>query len=105
MITDYIPHGHNNAISRTQLSIRSGMSDRKCRREIEQARRDGEIILNTGKGYFMYSGGEDDTYLNAYIRSESHRFASIGRTLRTLKKAKKEKVSDGQMNFKDLGLI
>lgn len=104
MITDYIPKGHKNAISRTQLSIRAGLCDRKCRSQIEQARQDGEIILNTGEGYFIYSGRDDDTYLNEYITKESHRFSSIGRTLRKLKKAK-AKIIDGQMTLEDMGLL
>ena len=91
MITDYIPHGHKNAISRTQLSIRSGMSDRKCRRLIEQARLAGNIILcaSDGSGYFLYDGEDDDYYLHAYRKQEAMRFYSIGKTLRILNKADK----------------
>ena len=89
MITDYIPRGHKNAISREQLSIRSGLSDRKCRRLIEEARLAGNIILcaNDGSGYFLYDGADDDHYLHAYRKQEATRFYSIGRTLRILNKA------------------
>ena len=100
-IIGYIPIGHKNAISRTQLSIRSGYPDRKCRNMIAEARDQGEIILNTGGGYFRYGGKEDDIYLNAYLQRESHRFYSIGKTHRKLRKAhRKNNQIEGQLSFK-----
>jgi DNA-binding transcriptional regulator LsrR (DeoR family) len=53
-ITDFIPEGKNNAITRKQLCNLTGLSDRKVRELIEQARRKGEIIINAqdGAGYF-----------------------------------------------------
>ena len=38
MIERYIPYGRANAVTRTQLMIRTGLPDRKVRREIEKAR-------------------------------------------------------------------
>ncbi len=53
-ITDFIPEGKNNAITRNQLCNLTGLSDRKVRELIEQARSKGEIIINAqdGAGYF-----------------------------------------------------
>lgn len=101
MITDYIPKGHKNAISREQLSIRSGLSDRKCRRLIEEARQEGWIILcaSDGKGYFIYNGEEDDTYLRIYRRQEARRYSSIGRTLKILGKVDRDKQIKGQLSL------
>lgn len=100
-ISLFIPYGHKNAISRTQLKIRSGLSDRKCRDLIANARERGEVILNTGSGYFRYDGPDDDLYYNEYVQRESHRFNSIGRTLRKLRKAhpKYDQIA-GQLSFK-----
>lgn len=54
-ITSYIPEGRDRAITRARLCALTGLSDRTVRREIEEARRRGAIIINTqdGKGYFQ----------------------------------------------------
>lgn len=54
-ITDYIPVGRENAVSRAYLASMLGVSDRKMRKMIEDERRAGAIILNAqdGKGYYM----------------------------------------------------
>lgn len=53
-IETYIPEGRENAITRKGLCAVTGLSDRKVREEIEQARRRGVIIINAqdGAGYF-----------------------------------------------------
>lgn len=52
-ITDYIPFGKENAVTRAHLRAATGLPDRKIREEIEQARRRGAIIINAqdGAGY------------------------------------------------------
>lgn len=101
MITDYIPRGHKNAISRVQLAMRTGLTDRKCRRLIEEARLDGEIILcaSDGKGYFIYDGPDDDIYLRTYRKQEARRYSSIGRTLRMLGKVDRDRQVKGQLSL------
>lgn len=51
---DVIPFGRSNAISTASLCAMLGVSERKLREHIEQARRLGEIIINhqDGRGYF-----------------------------------------------------
>lgn len=51
-IMKHIPHGKENAVSRQTLVALTGMSDRRVRKAIEIARRNGEIILNLGTGYY-----------------------------------------------------
>lgn len=53
-IEQYIPFGRENAVTREMLRVLTGKSDRMIREEIEQARREGHIIINNqdGKGYF-----------------------------------------------------
>lgn len=57
-ILDYFKPGYN---TRAELCARSKLSDRKIRDEIENARRNGTIILNMqdGKGYFISDNIED----------------------------------------------
>lgn len=54
-ITDYIPTGKENAVTRAYLRVVTGLPDRKIREEIEQARRKGAIIINAqdGAGYYQ----------------------------------------------------
>lgn len=53
-ISDYIGFGAENAVTRAELCRRMGLSDRRVRQAIEDARHDGEIIINRqdGKGYY-----------------------------------------------------
>ena len=76
-IADYIPVGYKNAISRQQLVIRSGMSDRAVR----QAVKDSEALicnLSDGRGYFIPSPTEE-RYVRAFRAQESHRGLSTGK--------------------------
>lgn len=72
--------GKKNAVSRTELSIRTGFSDRVVRRSIEILRRDF-IILNDqdGKGY--YRSDDVQEIRRAY-------YQELGRALAILKRLK-----------------
>jgi biotin operon repressor len=54
-IIDYIGCGKENAIDRNALTRLTGLSDRAVREAIEQARHDGNIIINNqdGRGYYI----------------------------------------------------
>lgn len=74
-IVDYIPKGKENAISREKLSQITGLSDRKMRQEIANARRDTCIINNQdNKGYYIPDNKEE---VRRYIKQEEHRAKSI----------------------------
>ena len=75
-ITDYIGIGQENAVTREQLQIRSGIKDdRKIRKLIEQARFEGIPIINNqdGSGYYITNDPEE---LERYIRQECKRALS-----------------------------
>ena len=60
-ISDYIPFGKDNAISRKKLEKVTGLSDRDIREEIAMARRNTVILnLSNGQGYFQPIEGEED---------------------------------------------
>ena len=88
-ITDYIPKGKENAVTRTELVIRTGICDRKVRQEIENARADGAIICNDqdGKGYYLPES--NDEIYRAY-KQDKHRALSILRRQKTMRKTLKE---------------
>lgn len=52
-LIDIIPTGKVNAISRAELSIRTGLSLREVDRVVFEARKNGVVICSSGKGYFI----------------------------------------------------
>lgn len=72
-ILDYFKEGYN---TRKELSIRTGLTDRQVREEIEKARKNGAIILNLqdGKGYFLSDKKE---HLEQQYRQNNNRAMSI----------------------------
>ena len=75
-IVDYIPFGRENAVTRTQLRIMTGLNDRKIRDKISETRRDTVILnMQDGKGYFRPLP-EEINYVKAHERQESARIMS-----------------------------
>lgn len=75
-IIDYIPYGHDNAISRKQLCNLTGLPDRLMRQAIERARHDYAILNIGGSGYFRPAEGE--SYLvERWLRQERSREKSV----------------------------
>lgn len=85
-ILDYIPFGHQNAITRKQLCIKTGLSDRKNRQLIESAKK-REPILNLGdaKGYFRPLPGEEH-YIRICRKSEINRKNAIQENIKVMNK-------------------
>jgi len=81
-IVDYIPFGRENAVTRTQLRIMTGMNDRKIRDKISEARRDTVILnMQDGEGYFRPLP-EERHLVEAYDKQETARLKSIGWSLK-----------------------
>jgi len=66
--TDYIPVGHENGITRSELRDLTGFSDREIREQIRLESLNGELIINLqdGKGYFK--PGDDVESVRAWMR-------------------------------------
>ena len=79
-IADYIPVGYQNAISRHQLCIRSGLSDRDVRRAVKASHR---LICNLsdGRGYFIPSENEEK-YVRAFRIQENRRSLTTTKTVK-----------------------
>lgn len=71
-----IPHGREKAVRRSALVRQLGMSDRRVRLLIEEARREGHIILNqqTGEGYYI---SEDLDEMEKQYRQDTARAMAI----------------------------
>jgi len=91
-ITELIPFGHEQAISRKRLCTISGWPDRVIRRAIAIANEHGEIILNTDRGYFRYLDESDDPFFEHYIARERRRSKMIMRKIRKMEKSRTEEL-------------
>lgn len=95
-IATVIPMGYANRVSREQLIIFTGLTDRKIRSLIEVS---NEPIINVDNGYFIPdpNNPRDREYANVYYRREHARAMSI------LSKLKRYKgitnTMEGQMEF------
>ena len=71
-ILSLIPQGKVNAISRTELRYIAQLNDRVMRELIEQARRNGAIILNLqdGRGYYRPAPDEMDDVHRQYKQND-----------------------------------
>ena len=89
-ITDFIPYGRENAISRQALAQLTGMDDRQVRRMIEDARCNVVIInLQDGKGYYLPTSNERED-VERWYRATLKRAKKILRGLRAARKWLKE---------------
>lgn len=93
IIMNLIPVGHENAVTRQQLCISTGMNDRRIRKAIAEARREN-IILNMqdGNGYYI-PNMEDDVdkaELKKFVKQEEHRLKSIGWSLKAARRLNSE---------------
>ena len=87
LVAQYIPKGHDNAVSREYLSVVTKMPDREVRKAIAKDIQDGAVILNTGSGYYQYSGKGDYVYLARSYLVESSRAEAVRQRANALKRA------------------
>ena len=89
-ITELIPQGKNNAISRSHLltlckEYGIANTDREMRRQIAKAREEFAILnTQTGQGYFR-PGKDDKEELRHYIMQEAQRSITILQNLEMAK--------------------
>ena len=102
-ITEYIPYGANNAITRDELLkvadyFVEGITDRSMRRLLEASKQNGNIIINMqdGRGYFRPENKEE---IERYIRQEEARAKKIQFNLKSARKALRK--LEGQLTLDD----
>lgn len=88
-ILPYIPTGHRNAVTRSELCRRTGRSDRRIRDDIAAARLTAVIVnLQDSKGYFIPNKEDYIDYLctKVWYSQECSREKSHKETLKPAKK-------------------
>lgn len=75
-IVNYIGVGRENAVDRVRLTELTGLPDRKVRSLIEEARREGTLIVNAqdGAGYYI---SDDLVELKRQLHTNHSRAMSI----------------------------
>lgn len=110
LIENYIPFGYKNRINRYTLSAITHKSDRKNRKEMEDALLDrGVLIVNIDNGYFRPDGSEEDNLkAKAYLFREQARTSSCSKRCKAILKCltpKKEyELSQNQISLKEFGI-
>ena len=84
-ILQYIPAGKENAISRAELVLRTGLDDRTVRNEIKRLVKTGVPILSSShsRGYWL---SDDIDEWEKYINETDHRRESLYFTTLELRK-------------------
>ena len=88
-ILDYIGTGRENARTRAELCMSTGIHDRAVRELISKARRNIPILnMQDGRGYFIpdMNRMEERMLLKHYVQQEESRLKSIGWSLKVARK-------------------
>lgn len=110
MIENYIPFGYKNRISRDTLSAVTHQSDRKNRKEMEDALLGrGVLIVNIDNGYFRPDGSvEDATKAKSYLLREQARTSSCSKRCKAIIKCltpnKEDELTKNQFSLADYGI-
>jgi len=85
-ILESIPRGEDNAITRTELVNKLGISDRRLRRLIHKKREEGELIISktSGKGYYQPETREE---VVRFIRQQKSYIKNLHRSISKAEKA------------------
>ena len=100
-IVDFIGVGKENAVTRGELVALLNLPDRKVRRLIQEAREQGEIIINAqdGTGYYR---SEDLDELERQYKANQHRAMSVLRQQRFLRAKISEAQNKEQMTLDEV---
>ena len=83
-ISDFLGDGEQEAISLENLAISTGLPERAVKREVLNARLNGELILSNENGYFMPS---DPGEIKSYVRKRKAYLKTAHAALRPFIKA------------------
>lgn len=90
-LVNLIPVGRENAINRWALRDKAGVSDRQCRKLIQEAKEHGEVIVNLqdGRGYFK-PAAEDIANISKQYHQNLSRMISLSKQQKVLRKILKD---------------
>lgn len=100
-IMTFIPKGKENAISRNELVCLMNLPDRRVRKLIQDARDQGELILNAqdGRGYYT---SDDEGELKRQYNTNRNRALSILRQQRHIRRRLREIAQRDQVTIEEV---
>lgn len=89
ILANAIPFGRRNAVTRSDLAAKLGMTDRQMRKAVEDARNEGLIILCecNGRGYYQ---SDDLNEIYHQYKQDTNRAMSILKRRQTMRRLLKE---------------
>ena len=112
LIENYIPKGYKNRVSRETLEKITRQSDRKNRKQMEDALLSrGVLIINIDNGYFIPDGSAEDKMKSiAYYHREVARTSSCSARCKAIKgclapQNGKDDITKNQLSLFDMGVI
>ena len=85
-MTDYIEPGFRNGVTRLELRLLSGLSDRALRKAIEWTSETIEPIYSYDGKYFRIRDKRDLVYAEDYIRREKYKAKTLAKRARKSEK-------------------
>lgn len=85
-MTEFIPTGYKNGLTRMDLRIITGMRDRQVRRSIEWTSDNVEPIYSYDGKYFRVRDKKDLVYAEAYVRREKGKAKALAKRARASEK-------------------
>ena len=83
MISEYIPKGHENAVSRSYLRSVTHLTDRRLRKEIAESQEQ----IYWCNGYFRHKNAKDLPYEEDYLRKEAARAKTMAEKVKQIRAA------------------
>jgi hypothetical protein len=85
-MTEFVPKGHLNGVSREELHIITGMPDRDIRAAITWTTFHIEPVYSFNGSYFRYKNKSDLPYINDYIGQEEARVRTLKKKIKALRR-------------------
>ena len=85
-MTEFIPRGYENGVSRWDLRAMTGYSDRVIRSAIEWTTVHIENIYSYDGLYFRRKNKKDDPYIEYYIGQEEARVRTLKKKIKALRR-------------------
>lgn len=85
-MTEFIPRGLGNGVSRQELRLITGMDDRSIRGAIEWTTLHIESIYSYDGLYFRRKNKKDDPYIEYYIGQEEARVRTLKKKIKALRR-------------------
>lgn len=93
-VSDLLPYGERNAVSRLALADATGLPERIVRLRINKLRLSGAPILSGNAGYWLSANPHE---IAAFARSMRHRASEVARVAEAMQRTADELIGQGRL--------